>query len=106
LRASPSDAERTLWRELRLKQFGAKFRRQHPVGKYVVDFACLEYMLCIEVDGAHHSAQAGYDRMRTEFLRSNGYTVLRFTDREVLTSIESVKESIWKTLQSLKPPPP
>jgi very-short-patch-repair endonuclease len=106
LRTGMTDAERKLWRELRLQQFGVKFRRQHPLGKYFADFACIERMLCIEVDGAQHASTSDYDAARTAFLKSQGYRVLRFTDREVLTTIDSVKEAIWNALQDLKPPPP
>jgi adenine-specific DNA-methyltransferase len=62
-------------------------------------------MLCIEVDGAQHASQSDYDDERTSFLRAEGYRVLRFSDREVLTAIDSVKEAIWNALQ-VKPPPP
>jgi very-short-patch-repair endonuclease len=99
-----TDAARALWRELRLRQMGVKFRRQHPLGKYVLDFACIEARLCIEVDGSHHATRLS-DAARTEFLKREGYEVLRFWDNEVLTAIHSVKEAIWKALQDRKPPP-
>ena len=73
-----TDAERKLWRELRLHQMGVKFRRQHPVGRYVVDFACIEARLCIEIDGSQHAARSAYDMARTEFLKAEGFEVLRF----------------------------
>jgi very-short-patch-repair endonuclease len=101
-----TDAERALWRELRLQRLGVKFRRQHPLGKYVLDFVSIEARLCIEVDGAQHAAAADYDALRTAFVESQGYLVLRFSDREVLTEIDSVKEAIWNALQDRKPPPP
>ena len=106
LRTGMTDAEKKLWRELRLRQMGCKFRRQHPVGRYTVDFACVEARLCIEVDGAQHATAAHYDEARSEFLRSQGYDVLRFWDNDVLTAIGSVKEAIWNALQQKKPPPP
>ena len=106
LRSRMTDAEQKLWRELRFEQLGVKFRRQHPIGDYVIDFACIKERLCIEVDGAQHAQQALYDERRTGFLKQHGYRVLRFSDREVLTSIESVKEAIWNALQESKPPPP
>jgi very-short-patch-repair endonuclease len=106
LRTTQTDAERMLWRELRLKQFaGYKFRRQHPVGKYIVDFACLEAGLCVEVDGSQHADQPPYDEVRARFLSSRGFTVLRFWDNQVLTQIDSVKQAIWNALQDKKPPP-
>ena len=100
LRTSMTDAERKLWRELRLQQFGVKFRRQHPVGKYIADFTCIERMLCIEVDGAQHASTSEYDEARTAILKSHGYHVLRFSDREVLTAIDSVRKRFgmrWKS---------
>jgi very-short-patch-repair endonuclease len=105
LRSAMTDAERALWQQLRLRQMGVKFRRQHPVGKYVVDFACIEARLCIEVDGSQHATSSS-DAARTQFLKSEGYEVLRFWDNDVLTAIDSVKEAIWKALQNRKPPPP
>ena len=106
LRTHMTDAERRLWHELRLRQLGVKFRRQHPVGRYFVDFACVERMLCVEVDGAQHAEQRiDYDDARTAVLKKHGYRVIRFTDREVLTAIESVKEAIWNALHSEPPPP-
>ena len=106
LRKSMTDAERALWRELRLGQTGFKFRRQHPVGQYIVDFASVEARLCIEVDGAQHAQAQRYDEARTRFLEGEGYRVVRFTDREVLTAMDSVKQAVWNALQETKPPPP
>jgi very-short-patch-repair endonuclease len=105
LRSAMTDAERKLWRELRLSQLGAKFRRQHPVGKYIVDFASIRARVCIELDGAQHATQILRDEARSAFLRSEGYMVLRFSDREVLTSMESVKEAIWNAVHQSRPPP-
>ncbi|MDB5904899.1 MAG: lysyl-tRNA synthetase [Betaproteobacteria bacterium] len=85
---------------------GVKFRRQHPIGRYVADFASIKARVCIEVDGAQHAELAQQDAQRTVYLRSQGYVVLRFTDREVLTQIDAVKEAIWNALQQLHPPPP
>ena len=101
-----TDAERALWLELRRGQFGVKFRRQHPVGTYIVDFASFDARLCIELDGAQHAQAQAYDLMRTRFLEAQGFRVLRFSDRDVLTSIDAVKQSIWNALQALQPPPP
>ncbi len=69
LRKNPTDAERVLWRHRRLRQFGGyKFRRQQPMGKYIVDFVCLEKRLIVEVDGGHHSEQLKYDSERKTWL--------------------------------------
>ena len=105
LRATQTDAERRLWCELRLRQMDVKFRRQHPIGKYVVDFVCLEARLCVELDGSQHVARSAYDATRTAFLESKGFEVLRFWDNDVLTNIDSVKEAIWIALEKAKPPP-
>ena len=105
LRAGMTDAEQKLWRELQRRRMGVKFRRQHPIGKYVVDFVCLEARICIEVDGGQHADRIEYDAARTAFLLSEGFTVLRFWDNDVLTAIGSVKEAIWKALHDPTPPP-
>jgi very-short-patch-repair endonuclease len=77
---------------------GHKFRRQRPVGTYIVDFVCLEKRVIIEVDGGQHSEQKAYDDKRSAWLRSEGFEVLRFWDHEVLTQIGNVKQAIWKAL--------
>ncbi len=105
LRRGSTDAERMLWRHLRGDQLGAKFRRQHGFGPYILDFACIERRLAVEVDGAQHlepEAQTR-DEARTALLESRGLRVLRFTDREVLTERAAVLESI---LQALELPSP
>jgi very-short-patch-repair endonuclease len=94
LRKHMTDAERALWRHLRSRQLsGHKFRRQQPIGQYVVDFVCLEKRLVIELDGGQHAEtdQASYDDERTAWLEQNGYRVLRFWNHEVLRSIETIK---------------
>ena len=86
---------------LRLRQFaGCKFRRQRPIGPYIVDFICLEKKLVIEVDGGQHSTKKVYDNKRTSWLQSEGFTVLRFWDHEVLTQINKVKQVIWNELHA------
>lgn len=107
LRIAPTDAERELWRHLRRDQFkGYKFRRQHPIGRYIVDFVCLKAGTIIELDGGQHRAQKGYDDARTSWLKEAGYTVLRFWDNEVFGNIEGVKRAIWDSLPPLPYPPP
>jgi very-short-patch-repair endonuclease len=99
LRKNLTEAERKLWRHLRLRQLGGcKFRRQHPLGSYIVDFVCLEKRVVIEVDGGQHRAQAIYDQQRTAWLEQQGFRVLRFWDNEVMQAIEAVKEAIWQAL--------
>jgi very-short-patch-repair endonuclease len=80
---------------------GVKFRRQRPVGRYVVDFVCLEEMLVIEVDGGQHGTNRVYDGGRDEWLKSEGYRVLRFWDNEVFENLEGVLEVIRRTIRPL-----
>jgi very-short-patch-repair endonuclease len=99
LRKNPTEAERKLWQHLRLRQLGGyKFRRQHSLGKYIVDFVCLEKRIVIEVDGGQHNAQVIYDQQRTAWIEQHGFRVLRFWDNEVMQNIEAVKEAIWQAL--------
>ena len=100
LRRNSTDAERRLWRALRDRQFAAhKFRRQHPIGRFFVDFVCLDRMLIIEVDGGQHYDNPEDDAARTAWLHGEGFEVLRFSDREMLTELESVKTEIWRVLE-------
>ncbi|MFN0118322.1 MAG: endonuclease domain-containing protein [Elusimicrobiota bacterium] len=99
LRSNPSKAEKLLWYYLRNNQLNNyKFRRQHVIKPYIVDFVCIEKKLIIEVDGGQHALQENYDAHRTEFLQSKGYKVLRFWNNHVLVNTESVLESILKFL--------
>jgi adenine-specific DNA-methyltransferase len=99
LRKNPTDAERFLWRHLRLRQIGGyKFRRQQPLGRYIVDFVCLEKRLVVEIDGGQHSEQAAYDHKRSVWLEAQGFRILRFWDHEVLKHIEAVKQVIGQTV--------
>jgi len=100
LRRGQTDAERALWRLLRSRQFANyKFRRQHPIESFVADFACLERMVVIEVDGAHHADQRQRDHRREQILRAQGFRILRFSDRQVLTELDSVAEAVLQALQ-------
>jgi very-short-patch-repair endonuclease len=99
LRNNPTDAERVLWSQLRFWQLdGYKFRRQQPLGQYIVDFICLEKRVVVEVDGGQHSQQV--DAERDTWLRDEGFIVLRFWNHEVLKNIETVKEVIFKALSN------
>ena len=79
MRKNPTDAERALWRHLRKRQTGGyRFRRQHPMGGYIIDFFCFEKRLVVEIDGGQHSEQVCYDTQRIRWLEAQGYRVLRF----------------------------
>lgn len=95
LRAHQTDAEQRLWHHLRAHRFlGLKFKRQKPIGPYIVDFACVERGLAVELDGGQHADQAAYDEARTRFLHEQGYRVLRFWNDEVLRSTDAVLDQI------------
>lgn len=106
LRRKQTDCERVLWRQLRDRQIDrAKFRRQHPIGPYIVDFCCPAYRLVIEVDGGHHATQVPADARRTEFLVHRGYRVLRFWDNDVMVNLEAVLQEIQNALSHPHPNP-
>jgi very-short-patch-repair endonuclease len=97
LRRSTTDAEKRLWAHLRNRQLGGhKFRRQRPVGPYVVDFMCLESRFVVEVDGGQHSPEG--DRKRENFLERKGLRVLRFWNNEVLENTEGMLARIAEFL--------
>ena len=99
LRRDSTDAERALWRHLRNKRLlGYKFRRQAPIGQYIVDFVCFSQNLIVELDGGQHLTQRDYDAKRTEWLQSRGFRVLRFWDNEALGDADSVLERIMLEL--------
>ena len=100
LKKNPTDAEVLLWERLRNKQLGKKFRRQHVIGDFIVDFVCLPEKIVIEVDGGYHNdeKQQEADRMRDAILESSGYKVIRFTNEEVLYTTGKVIEKIKSTI--------
>ena len=101
LRNNPTDAERALWRQLRSWQLdGYKFRRQQPLGNYIVDFVCLEKRLIIELDGGQHAEQGDYDAQRDTWLRDQGFNVLRFWNHDVLKNIDGVVDLVVKTMRN------
>ena len=103
LRKNCTEAERTLWEELRGKPQGIKFRRQHPLGKYILDFYAHRIRLAIEVDGSVHlkPGRAANDIKRQRAIESAGITVMRFTNEEVLSDLPRVKESIDRMISDL-----
>ena len=95
LRKHLTDAEQRLWRKLKRRQLaGMKFRRQQPIGPYIVDFVCLERRVIVEVDGGQHAEQVPYDAHRTRWLETQGYRVLRFWNNEVLAHTQAVTQAI------------
>jgi very-short-patch-repair endonuclease len=101
LRQNPTDAERRLWSRLRRRQLdGCRFRRQVPLGPYVVDFACLAARLVIEIDGGQHTWQAENDAARTSWLEAKGFRVLRFWNNDVHGNLEGVLDAVRRVLQN------
>lgn len=95
LRLDSTPAEEALWQSLRNKQFcKLKFRRQHPLYKYIIDFYCPKLKLIIEIDGPIHQFQLSYDQVRDNFFKQKGYTIIRFSNAEVLYSITKVLNKI------------
>jgi len=95
LRKRFTEAEKLLWRYLRARQLeGLKFRRQQPIGNYIVDFVCFEKGLVIEVDGGQHAIEREKDKERDKWLKGQGLKILRFWNNEVLTNIGGVLEVI------------
>jgi very-short-patch-repair endonuclease len=105
LRKHSTDTEGHLWRYLRDRQIeGFKFRRQQPVGSYVMDFINFEKKVVIELDGGQHALHSG-DGIRDEWLRGEGYKVLRFWDNQVFSNLEGVLETIRDALLTPHPDP-
>ncbi|MBU3822116.1 class I tRNA ligase family protein [Flavobacteriaceae bacterium XHP0103] len=105
MRVNPTQAEAALWEQLRNKKLNAKFRQQHLIGDYIVDFVCLDKKLIVEVDGKIHENQLEEDAKRTEILENDYYKVIRFSNEEVLGNIEEVLRAIQEELskrQSVK----
>ncbi len=107
LRQQMTDAERRLWRHLRNRRFGGwKFKRQYPVGHFIVDFICLEKNVVIEVDGGQHAESEKQDSERSAYLHKMGYRVFRFWNNQVLQETESVLETIFGIMSEGKPNSP
>jgi very-short-patch-repair endonuclease len=102
LRKNSTKEERILWKRIRGRQFeGFKFRRQHPIESFIVDFVCIEKGLVIELDGGHHGFDEDrkYDAERDGKLRAAGYKILRFQNRDVKMNLDGVAVTIWNTLK-------
>lgn len=106
MRSASTDAEHRLWKHMRDRRAnGYKFRRQQPVGRYIVDFICFEARLIVEADGGQHQEQGAYDSARTRYLESRGYRVLRFWNSDILARTESVLSAIHLALTTPHPDP-
>ncbi|MYD50686.1 MAG: endonuclease domain-containing protein [Dehalococcoidia bacterium] len=106
LRKNLTDAEQGLWNIIRNRQvLGYRFRRQAPIGPYIVDFVCFENRLVIEVDGGQHLERADYDAERTAWLESAGFRVVRFWNNQVLQEKDAVREAIFWRCEVLHPHP-
>jgi very-short-patch-repair endonuclease len=99
LRYNLTPAEQLLWQALKGKQLnGLKFRCQHPMGSFIVDFFCAKYKLIIELDGAAHDQKIEYDDARTQQLNEFGYRVIRFRNQEVFANLDAVLEHILEAV--------
>jgi very-short-patch-repair endonuclease len=106
LRKNFTETERLLWKHIRQKQLdGYKFRRQQPIGQYIVDFVNFERKIIIELDGGQHT-EIEKDKERDKFLRDQGFKVLRFWNHEVFENVEGVLEVIKKNLLPPSPSSP
>jgi very-short-patch-repair endonuclease len=106
LRRAATDAERRLWSALRDRRLeGYRFRRQYPIGRFIVDFACTQHRLIVEADGGQH-ADSEPDRRRTANLEQEGWRVLRFWNNDILSNTNGVVEKILRELRGESDPHP
>ncbi len=107
LRKNATECEQRLWFHLRAHCLqGFKFKRQQPIGPYIVDFICFETRCIVEADGGQHAEQIGYDENRDDWLRQRGFTVLRFWNNEILTNTNGVLERILEVCLKNRNPSP
>ncbi|HEX9024438.1 MAG TPA: endonuclease domain-containing protein [Geobacteraceae bacterium] len=107
LRKRMTDAESILWKRLKAKQLdGLKFRRQEQLGRFIVDFVCFEKGIIIEADGGQHAVEMEKDEERTQWLNSQGYTVLRFWNNDILSNTDGVMEAIKSACSQAPSPRP
>ena len=105
MRENPTEAERLLWEKLQSKQLGYKFRQQHLIDDFIVDFVCLSKKIVVEVDGEIHNSQQEKDLDRTSILCGKGFKVLRFTNDEVIQEIDRVLADLRRELDKATVPP-
>ena len=101
MRHAPTDAESALWRHLRAGRLADhKFKRQQPIGNFIVDFVCFTQKIIIEVDGGQHADMQTADKARTAWLEAQGFRVLRFWNDDVLQRMELVLEEVVRVLEN------
>jgi len=105
MRKEPTNAERILWRELRSKRLGVKFRRQHLIEHFIVDFYCVELGLAVEVDGGIHKQQLWADKEREQILNARGYTLIRFTNKAIEAELPMVILELKEKIRTLSSKP-
>ena len=104
LRKNQTATEKFVWSRVRREKLGGyKFRRQHPLGPFIVDFVCLERKLVLELDGGQHAANVEYDQRRTAWLEERGYRVFRLWNFEVPREWEAAADRIWQLLEEGAP---
>lgn len=103
LRKNATPQEVLLWSRLRSGQLGVKFRRQHAIGSYIVDFYCIEKKFAIEIDGSQHFEETAvlYDKQRTQFLEAQGCTMIRFPNNEININLDGVLMLVVERLGAL-----
>jgi leucyl-tRNA synthetase len=103
MRHPQTAAEATLWHAVRNRNLLYKFRRQHPIDRFIIDFYCAQAKLCIELDGESHLEpdQMEYDKARTEYLEGLGYKLIRFTNNDVRYNIHAVVDAIVKKIETI-----
>ena len=107
LRKNSTEAEHALWSELRSKRLnGHKFKRQQLLGRYIVDFVCLAAKLIVEADGGQHAEHQDDDRIRDDWLKSQGFRILQFWNNEILSNLEGVMQVICDHLPPSPQPSP
>ena len=107
MRKAMPEPEARLWLELRARRFqGIKFRRQKVIGQYIADFASNDPKLVVEIDGDTHSVRESYDAQRTQFLANQGYTVIRFSNTDVMSNLDGVLFRLGEIVDGLTSPPP
>jgi adenine-specific DNA-methyltransferase len=106
LRKRPVPAEALLWKALQNRALGEfKFRRQHPIGPYIADFACIDCKIAVELDGDSHLGRTAIDQKRREALEAEGWCVMRFWNSDIYDEFESVKEAIYRMCLRTAPSP-